>query len=186
MLKPDCFLFRLVPVLMFAVLSTCARADQFDPLRLYLQTNLITGGGSPSSIASTANSEWSSMNTSPTRPYLWSDLPLGSVSANIVSTYDRLQDMALAWATPGCSLQGNASLMSAVTNGLDWMNANIYTTSATEYDNWFHWEISGPESLEDAMVLLYPALTGTQITNYLNAVARYSPGGPAATFGWMT
>ena len=41
------------------------------------------------------------MSTSPTRTYLWSDLPFGSVSANIVSTYDRLQAMALAWATPG-------------------------------------------------------------------------------------
>jgi len=51
----------------------------------------IESGGSPSSIASAANSDWSSLNTSPSRTYLWSDLPFGSVSANIVSTFQRLQ-----------------------------------------------------------------------------------------------
>ena len=102
-------------------LTLSSRADQFDDLRLYWQNYLISTGGSPSSIASTANSYWSSMNTSPTRTYLWSDLPLGSVSANIVSTFQRLQAMALGWATPGSSLQGNASLASAVVSGLDWM-----------------------------------------------------------------
>jgi hyaluronate lyase len=172
--------------LIFLGTSLGVRADQFDTLRLAWQTNLINSGGSPSSIASTANGYWSSLNTSSTRTYLWSDLPFGSVSANIVSTYQRLQAMALAWATPGSSLQGNASLASAVAGGLDWMNANIYTTNATEYDNWFHWEISGPQALNSTAVLLYPALTGTEITNYNNAVDRFSPNGPGATYGWMT
>ena len=163
-----------------------AQADQFDTLRLDWQNYLITNGGSASSIASTANNYWSSMNTSASRTYLWSDLPLGSVSANIPNTYSRLQAMALAWATPGSSLQNNSSLANAVASGLDWMNANVYTTSATEYDNWFHWEISGPQDLNNTCVLLYNALTATQLSNYMAAVDRFSPGGPGATYGWMT
>ena len=173
----------LLLLLNFAISS---RADQFDTLRLYWQNYLISSGGSPSSIASTANSDWSSMNTNSSRTYLWSDLPFGSVSANIVSTYDRLQAMALAWATPGSSLQGNTDLANAVAGGLDWMNTNVYTTNATEYDNWFHWEISGPQALNNTAVLLYPALTGDQITNYNNAVDYFSPGGAGAKYGWMT
>jgi len=161
-------------------------ADQFDTLRLYWQNYLIANGGGLSSIASTANGYWSTMSTNSSRTYLWSDLPFGSVSANIVSTYNRLQAMALAWATPGSSLQGNAGLAVAVAGGLDWMNTNVYTTSATEYDNWFHWEISGPQSLNNTAVLLYPALSGAQITNYNNAVDRFSPGGAGAKYGWMT
>jgi hyaluronate lyase len=162
------------------------RADEFDTLRVYWQNYLITNGGSASSIASTANTDWSSMNTSPTRTYLWSDLQFGSVSANIVGTFQRLQAMALAWATPGSSLQGNASLAAAVAGGLDWMTTNIYTTSATEYDNWFHWEDSGPMALDDTMILLYPALTGTQVTNYCAAVDHFNPYSSFARFGWMT
>lgn len=163
-----------------------SRADPFDDLRLYWQNYLITNGGSPSSIASTAGSDWSTMDTNASRTYLWSDLPLGSVSANIVSTFNRLQAMALGWATPGSSLQNNAGLASAVASGLDWMNTNVYTTTATEYDNWFHWEISGPQSLNNAAVLLYPALNGAQLSNYSAAVDRFSPGGPGAKYGWMT
>ncbi|HTB85023.1 MAG TPA: polysaccharide lyase family 8 super-sandwich domain-containing protein [Candidatus Sulfotelmatobacter sp.] len=162
------------------------RADEFDTLRTYWQNYLINNGGGVSSITSTANSDWSSMNTSPTRTYLWSDLPLGSVSANITGTFQRLQAMALAYATPGSSLQGNSSLAAAVGGGLDWMTTNVYTTTATEYDNWFHWEDSGPMALDDAMLLLYPALTGTQITNYCVSIDHFNPYSPYATFGWMT
>src|SRR5205814_1921888 len=143
----------------------------------------ISNGGSASSVASTANGYWSSMDTNASRIYLWSDLPLGSVSANIVSTFSRLQALALAWATPGSSLQNNTDLANTIASGLDWMNANVYTTTAPEYDNWFHWEISGPQNLNNTIVLLYPALTGTQISNYLAAIDRYSPGGPGAAFG---
>jgi len=177
---------KLAQLFFVLTMAMSLQADQFDTLRLYWQSNLVNNGSSPSSVASTANSYWSSMSTSPTRTYLWSDLPFGSVSANLVSTYQRLQAMALAWATPGSSLQGNASLAGAIAGGLEWMNTNVYTVSATEYNNWFHWEISGPQALNNTMVLLYPFLTGTQITNNLNAIDRYSPGGAGATYGWMT
>jgi hyaluronate lyase len=182
---------RLIPVwttawFLFLILVMSLRADQFDTLRLTWQTNLINSGGSALSIANTANNYWSSMDTSDSRTYLWSDLPFGSVSANLVSTFSRLQAMALAWAKPGSSLQGNASLASAIASGLDWMNTHVYTTNAIEYNNWFHWEISGPQALNNTMVLLYPALTGGQITNYLSAIDRFSPGGAGAKYGWMT
>src|SRR5579862_8803733 len=104
-------------VFMFLAVAVSSRADQYDTLRLYWQNYLISSGGSASSIANTANNYWSSMNTSATRTSLWSDLPLGSVSANIPSTFGRLQAMALAWATPGSSLQNNTSLATAIAGG---------------------------------------------------------------------
>jgi hyaluronate lyase len=171
------------------VLNVSSRADQFDDLRLYWQNYLISTGGSLSSIQNNANNYKNSMETSSSRTELWSDLPLGSVSSDIVSTFQRLQAMALGWATPGTTTYGNSSLAAAVIDGLDWMNANVYTTTASEYDNWFHWEDSGPMALDDTMVLLYSALTGAQITNYCNAIDHFGPVGypdNAATFGWMT
>jgi hyaluronate lyase len=168
-------------------LAMSSRADQFDALRLYWQTNLINSGGSLSSIQNNANNDLGSMETSPTRTELWSDLPFAShVSANITTTFQRLQAMALGWATPGTTTFGNSTLAAAVIGGLDWMNTNVYTTTATEYDNWFHWEDSGPIALNNTEVLLYPALTATQISNYCAAVDRFSPGGAGAHFGWMT
>ena len=107
---------------LFLTLLGMARSDSFDSLRLTWQSTLISNGtnnSTLSSIASKASGYQSSLNATPssTNFYLWSDLPLGSVSANITSTYNRLQAMALAWATPGCSLYGDSSLAAAISKG---------------------------------------------------------------------
>jgi len=158
---------------------------EFAALRLYWQNYLTGTNNSQStlnSLASTANSYWSTLNTSPSRTYLWSDLPLGSGQAGINtgsshmdSTFGRLATMARAWATAGCSLQGNAALASAITNSLDWMCANVYTTTAIEYDNWWDWEIGGLQNFNNAVVLIYPALTAAQITTYNACVDHFQP-----------
>jgi len=176
-----------VAIFFFIFLSTLnSRADQYDALRVYWQNYLLTNAGSASSVASTANGYWSSMNTSAGRTYLWSYLPLGSTSANITSTYQQLEQMALAWAMPGSSLYQNSSLASAIDAGLDFMCTNTYTTTASEYGNWYDWEIGAPQALNNATALMYPSLNGAEVLAYVNAENHYAPGSPAATFGWMT
>ena len=81
------------------------QADQFDTLRsnwISQLTTAATNASSLSSISSTATKWQGQMVTSGTS-YLFSDLPIGSSSANIVSTYSRLQAMAQAYATQGCT-----------------------------------------------------------------------------------
>ena len=163
------------------VITVPAGIDQFDALRLYWWTNLMAGSPSPSTVASTAQGYWNTMNTNAGRTTLWSGIPYGSPNSyNIVSTFIRLSAMAQAWAMPDCSLQGNTNLAAAVASGMDWMVANVYTTTATEYGNWFHWEDSGPQNFESAIVFLYPALTSTEINNYCAAIDHFNPS------GWMT
>ena len=158
---------------------------EFAALRQYWQ-NYLTGTNNSSatlaSLASLANAYGSTLDTNAGRTYLWSDLPLGSGqpgintgSSHMDSTFGRLVTMAQAWATPGCSLQGNAALASAITNSLDWMCANVYTTTAMEYDNWWDWEIGGLQNFNNAVVLIYPALTSAQISNYNACVDHYQP-----------
>gem|GEM_PF-2117376 len=173
---------RLVAVTWMLFLGTTlvSRADQFDSLRLYWWTNQMAGSPSPSTVAGTAQGYWNTMNTNASRTYLWSDVLYGANSYNIVATFIRLNAMAQAWAMPGCSLQGNTNLAAVVASGMDWVVANIYTPTATEYGNWFHWEDSGPQYFESAIVFLYPALTGTEITNYCAAIDHFNPS------GWMT
>lgn len=176
-------------VVLLAILLLCsarsARADAFDTLRGYWVGTLTNGSGA-SSITSTANSYWSTMDTNASRSYLWSNLPLGSDSSDITSTFSQLEAMALAWATPGSSLYGNSSLAAAVAGGMDWMVANAYTPTGKEYDNWWDWEIGGPQAFNNAAALLYPALTATEVTNYGSAVDHFGPTGSGATYGWMT
>ena len=154
------------------------RANEFDTLRLYWQDQLTGTNLSASTLTSyarTATNYWNTINTNASRTYLWSDLPLGTSSAYMSSTFGRLQSMALAWASTNCPLQTNAALGTVITNALDWLCANVYTKNATEYFNWWDWEIGSLQSLNNIVVLMYPTLTPAQITNYNNSVDHFQP-----------
>ncbi len=176
----------IVIALLIFNLTLTSRADQYDALRTYWQNYLLTNAGSASSVAATANSYWSSMNTTPGANYIWNYLPLGSSSANITTTFQQLEQMALAWSMPSSSLYQNIFLGTAIKGGLDFMCTNYYTPVTSEYGNWYDWEIGAPQALNNAAVLMYPLLTEQELTNYANAENHFSPGSPAATFGWMT
>ena len=168
---------------------TFAAVDQYNVLRLKWANYLIgsTNATELAGYATTANGYWTTLNTNASRTYLWSDYPFGVTDQSIWGSYARLQAMALAWAAPGCSLYGNTALRLAITNALDWMNANVYTpTSTRTYGDWYGWEIRAPQNLNNTAVLMYPALTGSQITNYNKAVDQFNPDSANATYGWMT
>ena len=165
--------------LVVILLSAFAKADQYDDLRLKWRDIIVGSGydtGDPNviarlnSIANTANSNWSGMENSPTRTFLWSDLASTTISSHVSGSYSRLRAMALAYVTPGCSLQGNATLLADIVSGLDWLYANRYGATTSQYDNWWDWEIGTPLQLTDLCVLLYDQLTTTQRSNYMNAV----------------
>ncbi len=161
-----------------AMVPGSAGADQFDDLRHYWLKQLVGANLNPSSLkgrASAANSCWKSMDASASRTCLWKDLPFNKSSPSITASFSRLKVMALAWATPGCSLYRDPKLAAAVNGGLDWMTANVYTTTAFKYGNWWDWEIGAPHLFNDAQVLMYPSLTPNQINNYAAAVDRYCP-----------
>ena len=159
-------------------------ADEYDDLRLKWR-DIIIGSGYDTgdsnvasrltSIANAANTNWSSMDKSPARTFLWSDLASTTISSHVTNTYSRLMGMAQAYATPGCSLQGNATLLADIVSGLDWMYANRYGATTAQYDNWWDWEIGSPLRLTDICVMLYDQLTPTQRTNYMNAVNFQTP-----------
>jgi hyaluronate lyase len=155
---------------------------QYDFVRLIWLTNLLSSASSASSVSNTAYSAWTTMNTNAARTnlnYLWSDLPLGSQdntgSGNIASTFQRMRNMALAYALPTCAYYTNASLAAEIVKGLDWMTTNYYTTNTTLYANWYDWEISSPKAIDFTMVYLYPALTSAQIVNYIQAMYNFGP-----------
>lgn len=166
------------------LLGFSARADEYDTLRQRWKdmivgtgydTNDATVTSQLSSIASSANGYWSNLNKSASRTYLWSDAASTSVSAHITTAYSRLRSMALAYATPGCSLYTNATLLADIISGLDWMDANRYNATKSQYDNWWDWEIGSPLQLDDLAVLLYDQLSTIQKSNYMAAVNHNTP-----------
>ena len=127
------------------------------------------------------------MNRDPARACLWGDRTAGATASSswITQNFVELQTMALAWATPDSSLHGDAGLAAAVDDGLDWMVEHAFTPTAREYDNWWDWEIGGPQAFNNAVVLMYATLTNAQIGRYCAANDGHSPGGPANTYGWQ-
>jgi hyaluronate lyase len=182
----DAWCRKLIALLLLSLPVLNLRADQFDTLRMYWQNYLLTNAGSASSVAANANSLLSSMDTGAGRSDVWSYLPLGSDSANLTTTYQQLEQMALAYAMPGSSLHGSFVLANAIDGGLNYISTNYYTPTSSEYGNWYDWEIGSPQALNNAAVLMYPTLGPTQLTNYVNSENHFAPGSPAATFGWMT
>src|SRR5262249_40611824 len=134
-----------------------------------------------------AQDYWSSMNKSPGRTFLWTDLAgLTTNSGQLWETYDRLKTLTLAYSTSGGTLASNSALWLDLTNALDWAYTNRYNETKTESDNGWHWEIGVPLRLNDITVLLYDRLTGVQIPNYMNAINKFTPvpSGTAANLVW--
>jgi hyaluronate lyase len=115
------------------------------------------------------------MNKSATRTYLWADAASTTDSADMTTSYSRLQNMALAYVTYGSTLRGNASLLTDLIGAMDWMNTNRYNAKATENSNWWDWQIGTPTFVDNLTALLYNQLSATQISNYMAAVDRFTP-----------
>ena len=128
-----------------------------------------------SKITSQAQSTWNTLNKSASRTYLWSDLTSTTISGQITTAYARIETMALAYSTTGSPLQGNTSLSTDITNAMNWMNTNRYSTSKSQYDNWWDWQIGAPSHINNIVTLMYSNLSSAQRTTYLNAVDHFTP-----------
>ncbi|MFD2328103.1 polysaccharide lyase family 8 super-sandwich domain-containing protein [Cohnella sp. GCM10020058] len=166
----------------FSPSKVSASSDEFDTMRLKWRDSLIGGNGydvNDPVIARKLNllsqTTWSTMNKSASRAYLWSDLASAAVSGQVTQAYQRIKDMAIAYATVGSSVYGNQQLKTDIIGALDWMYANRYNETRAYYDNWWDWEIGSPLQLNDAVVIMYDDLTPTQIANYMKPIDRFSP-----------
>ena len=169
--------------LLLLALPFLTMADDMDNLRLRWRQTLVGGSNlDPSlaqvrsrlnSIQSAGRNDWSSLQKAADRQALWTDIARTNISADISSTYGRLRDMAVAWATPGQTMYQDAGLLADTIAGLDWMDAHRYNALSSEYDNWWDWEIGTPAILVDTAILLYDQLTPDQLARYMAAVERF-------------
>ena len=99
----------LLSALCFLLSAFSSRAGEFDTLRLRWRDLLTQGTNASfsnplyqnwiSSVGNSAQSYWSTMNTSPTRTNLWNAYPYPAAdSSDISGTYTRLRTMALAYS----------------------------------------------------------------------------------------
>ncbi|QNM98796.1 polysaccharide lyase family 8 super-sandwich domain-containing protein [Chitinimonas koreensis] len=181
-------LLHLSGLLFALLLAPPALADEYDDLRARWLAQLTGGPGLDTSdpdiaarllvINDTAQGYWSTLRKDAGRPALWDDLyPWVDSGDTITAHYNRLKSMALAYATPGTALYGNAALAADIVGGLDWLYANKYNLSTPVASNltWWNAEIGSPIALDDIMVLMYGQLSATQRANWIAVIDRFVP-----------
>ena len=162
--------------------SASASTDAYATLRstwaTYLSGGAINSGNTAftpaiSGLNNLAAAYLSTIETGSGITTLWSDLPLGSVSANLSTIFSRLKTLALAYVTPGTNYTGSASLASTILTGLDWMVAGPYAPTAKPYNNWWDWQIGCTQALEDTAILMYSELSSTEISSYWASINAF-------------
>lgn len=118
---------------------------------------------------------WDTMDTGNDRDYLWEDLKDTSISANVTSAYDRLEEMAKVYTLEESSLYQDEQLKEDIINGLDWMYTHRYNEDKDEYDNWYDWEIGVPKTLGNTLILMNEELSDDSIQDYLSVIHYFVP-----------
>jgi len=160
------------------------RVDGFEALRKNWYHFLTGGNGYKpfdpvysskiTSINSIAQSYLSSMDTTATRNFIWSDLPGNpngtGVDARVNDTYTRLLAMATAFRTIGAPLFGNTTLKNNIISAMDWLNSHWYYPKCAQSGNWWHWRIGIPLDYNDLVILMYSELSQKQLNNYVESL----------------
>ncbi|WP_436499717.1 polysaccharide lyase 8 family protein [Actinokineospora sp. HUAS TT18] len=127
-----------------------------------LDTSDPTVAAQLNSLASTARSAMNTYVAGSTRIGLWNDLPLQprstiADSARVTTTARRLRSIALAWAAGTLGADRDRAL-AIVADGLTWLGQSVYSVSGVQYGNWYDWFVSGPQALNDTLLLTFDAL----------------------------
>ncbi|HIW63391.1 MAG TPA: polysaccharide lyase 8 family protein [Candidatus Stackebrandtia excrementipullorum] len=109
------------------------------------------------------------------RDRVFEDYPFGSQSTYVRDTYNRLRQMAIAYATPGTRLNGDASLLEDTLLGLKDVHRLQYHAGKGQYDSWYQWQIGAPHALVDSCVLLYDHIDPDDLAAYMAAVEHFIP-----------
>ncbi|MBM7587283.1 hypothetical protein JOC86_003856 [Bacillus pakistanensis] len=83
--------------------------------------------------------------------------------------------MAEAFVSEQSSLYHNPKLLKDIISGMEWMNEHRYNEQLSQYSNWWHWEIGGPQALNNLVVLLYSYLDEEKINRYMDVVDHFQP-----------
>lgn len=114
------------------------------------------------------------------RTELWPDLPLTGTnrekSLAMVDNLTRLATIATAFATNGSAYQADAATAERVVDALRWINAAMFSHGDDYQDgSWYQWEVSGPERVSRACVLLGDAIPREDVTALIASIDSWSP-----------
>lgn len=125
-------------------------------------------------ITETAQGWWDSLDTSADREFLWADTPdPEGTPSQMTTSYTRLSEMALAFATHGSPLEGNSELSADIVGAMQWMHDHAYNETMSPAGNWWDWQIGVPLKLLDTLTLMQGEFTDEEVATYLLSVQKF-------------
>ncbi len=172
----------LLAILLQAVWSAAARADEYDDIRAKLAArggpvNTADPDVAAQIAVSQANAQtyWDSMIRDQGRTALWPDLANWSASATVTGSFTRLSVLAGAYYGGNANLKGNPDVLAAVLSGMDFMTQNYYKVNMTSYDNWWDWQIGAAQQFNAILLTIYNDSTDAQRAAWLAIIDRFVP-----------
>lgn len=104
---------------------------------------------------------------------VFTDLPFVTSTA-MVGSYSRLLQMTRAYRLVGTSMYNDSAVSAEVLAALRRMHDLVYYPGRSQFDNWYHWEISGPRALLDMCIYLHTEMDPADRTDYLAAVNYFN------------
>ncbi len=169
--------------------ARAATDDQYDALRA-IWVDVLTGGDFDGSdpdfeaavgrIDDDVASSIDLIDRSSDRPGVFVDMPYieedsYDASARIPLTLVRLQRMAAAFRTPGSRFEGDPNVLADVLAGMATTHQRIFYAGRSEFGNWYHWEISGPNALMNTCALVYEHVPAEALQRYIETVDHFIP-----------
>ncbi|MEV8148842.1 polysaccharide lyase 8 family protein [Arthrobacter sp. NPDC080073] len=169
----------------FASSATAMSASDLEPLRqrwvdqLTGRTAIATGDPRFNAVITRMDSAVASVRRllvpgPGTRTRIFSDADLAQ-DAQIVTTYSRIETLAIAWATPGTAVQADPVVLQEITEGLTDGNRLVYNTAQPEFGNWWSWEIGTPKALGDTLAIVKDHLDPALLDACCRAIDHFIP-----------
>ena len=158
---------------------------EFDRMRErwvdYIVPNTYTDMDTPAiadqvnQLTEKADSLLSTMNKDKGADVLWDEAGSFSDSATITTHYRHLHQMAQAYTFEASAYHQSETLLEAILYGLDWMNERHYYKGASDFGNWWDWQIGSPQLLNDTVAMVHDSLSEEQRLRYTDAVKYFIP-----------
>lgn len=131
-------------------------------------------------IATTARGLLTTYVTTVGRTGLWANQPLqprvtNADSQRLTNTVRNLRSIALARTAGVLTAAESDRALQILTDGLTWLNSDVYATTVDRYGNWYDWDIATPQALNDTLVLVYADLPAALRDSLLAASRAISP-----------
>lgn len=106
---------------------------------------------------------------------LWTDLTDYSASANLTTSYRRVETLAKQVTQPASKYYQDQNIIRLAKNAMEWMYTNVYNENVAIKGNWWDYEIGSPRAINNTLSLMQPYFTTEEVYRYTNPINYFVP-----------